>query len=54
MPPCTPLDDLPSIFGVDEIMKSLSNRKAVGPDELPAELLKLALDRDHHGHRRIL
>ena len=41
--------DLPSIFEVEEIIKSMSNRKSVGPDELPAELLKLALDEDRDG-----
>ena len=42
-PPCIPLDDSPSIFVVEENIKSMSNRKAVGPDEPPAELLKLIL-----------
>ena len=32
----------------------MSIRKAVGPDELPAELLKLALDGDNNDDRRIL
>ena len=32
----------------------MPNRKAVGPDELPAELLKLAIDGDRDGNRRIL
>ena len=35
-------------------MKIMSNRKALGPDELPAVLLKLALDGDRDGNRRIL
>ena len=48
-PPCTSLDDLPSTFEVEETIKSMSNRKSVGPDELPAELLKLALDEDRDG-----
>ena len=39
--PCTLLDDLPSIFEVEETVKSMSNRTAVGPDVFPAELLKL-------------
>ena len=52
--PRTPLDDLPSIFEVEETIKSMSNRKSVGPEELPAELLILALDEDRHGNRRIL
>ena len=53
-PPCTPLDDSPLIFRVEETIKSMPNRKAVGPDELPAELLKLAIDGDRDGNRRIL
>ena len=53
-PPCTPLDDLPSIFEEVETIKSLSNRKVVGPDELPAGLLKLASDGDRGGNRRTL
>ena len=32
----------------------MSNRKAVGPEELPAELFKLASDGDQEGNRRIL
>ena len=48
-PPRTPLDDLPSIFEVEETIKSISNRKAVGPHEL-----KLAIDEDRDGNRRIL
>ena len=38
-PLCIPLDDLPFIFEVEENIKSMSNRKAAGPDELPVELL---------------
>ena len=53
-PPCTPLDDLPSMFDVEEPIKRMSNRKAVGPVEPPAELLKLALDEDRDGNRGIL
>ena len=53
-PPRTPLDDFLSICEVEDIIKSMSNRKTVGSDELPAELLKLALDRDRDGDRRIL
>ena len=50
-PPCIPLDDSPSIFEVEETIKSMSNRKAVGSDELPAEPLKLILDEDRYGNR---
>ena len=53
-PPCIPLDDSPSIFEVEETIKSMSNRKAVGSDELPAEPLKLILDEDRYGNRHIL
>ena len=53
-PPCIPPDDLPSIFEVEETVKSMSNRKAAGPDELPAELLKFILDKDRYGNRHML
>ena len=53
-PPCIPLDDSPSIFKVEETIKSISNGKAVGPDELPTELVKLILDEDRYGKRHIL
>ena len=32
----------------------MSNPKVVGPDEFPAELLKLAFDGDRDGNRRTL
>ena len=31
---------------MEEAVRSMANRKAVGPDELPAELLKALLDRN--------
>ena len=37
-----------------ETIKSMSNQKDVGPEELPVELLKLVLDGDRDGNRRIL
>ena len=40
-PPCRPLDDVPSRYEVEEAIRALANRKAVGPDGLPAELLKV-------------
>ena len=43
-----------SIFEVEGSTKSMPNRKAVGPDELPTALLKLALDGDRDGNRRTL
>ena len=42
-PPCRPLDDVPSRYEVEAI-RALANRKAVGPDGLPAELLKVLAD----------
>ena len=43
-PPCRPLDDVPSRYKVEEAIRALANRKAVGPDGLPAELLKVLAD----------
>ena len=43
-PPCRPLDDVPSRYLVKEAIRALANRKAVGPDGLPAELLKVLAD----------
>ena len=40
------LDTVPSEDEVEEAVRSMANRKAVGPDELPAELLKVLLDRN--------
>ena len=45
-PTCWPLDDEPTLFEVEEAILGMANRKAVGPDELPAELIKLFLDGD--------
>ena len=43
-PPCRPLDDVPSRYKVEEAIRALANRKAVRPDGLPAELLKVLAD----------
>ena len=43
-PPCRPLDDVPSRYEVEEAIRALANRNAVGPDGLPAELLKVLAD----------
>ena len=43
-PPCRPLDDVPSRYDVEEAIRALANRNAVGPDGLPAELLKVLAD----------
>ena len=40
-PPCRALDDVPSRYEVGEAIRALANRKAVVPDCLPAELLKV-------------
>ena len=40
-PPSRPLDDVPSRYEVEEAMRALANRKAAGPDGLPAERLKV-------------
>ena len=40
-PSCRPLDDVSSKYEVEEAIRELANRKAVGPDGLPAELLKV-------------
>ena len=45
-PPCRPLDDVPSRYEVEEAIRALANRKAVGPDGLPAELLKVLADEE--------
>ena len=43
-PPCRPLDDVPSRYEVEEAIRALANRKAVGPYGLSAELLKVLSD----------
>ena len=43
-PPCRPLGDVPYRYEVEEAINALANRKAVGPDGLPAELLKVLAD----------
>ena len=45
-PTCVPLDDVPSMLEVQQAIRGMANKKAVGPDELPAELIKLFLDGD--------
>ncbi|CAB1113113.1 unnamed protein product [Ectocarpus sp. CCAP 1310/34] len=45
-PTCVPLDDIPSLLEIEEAVREMANRKAVGPDDLPAELIKLFLDGD--------
>ena len=43
-PPCRPLDDVPSRYEAEEAIRALANRKAVGADGLPAELLTVLAD----------
>ena len=43
-PPCKPLDDVPSRHKVEEAIRALANRKVVGHDDLPAELLEVLAD----------
>ena len=43
-PPCRPLDDVPPRYEVEEAIRALANRKAVGSDGLPAELLNVLAD----------
>ena len=43
-PPCGPLNDIPSRHEVEEGIRALANRKAVGPNGLPAELQKVLAD----------
>ncbi|CAB1111482.1 unnamed protein product [Ectocarpus sp. CCAP 1310/34] len=50
-PTCVPLDDIPSLLEVEEAVREIANRKAVGPGDLPAELIKLFLDGDQDGGR---
>ena len=40
-PQCSPLDDVPSRHEVEEAIRAMTNRKAVGPDGLPVEPLKV-------------
>ena len=43
-PTCSPLDDVPSRYKVEEAIRAMANRKAVGPDGLRVELLKILVD----------
>ena len=43
-PRCRSLDDVPSRYELEEAVRALANRKAVGPDCLLAELLKVLAD----------
>ena len=43
-PSFMPLDDVPSRYEVEEVIRAMANRKAVGPDDLSAELLKILAD----------
>ena len=43
-PPCRPLNDVLSRYEVEEAILALANRKAIGPDGIPAELTKVLAD----------
>ena len=43
-PPCRPLDDVRCRYEVEGGIRALANRKAVGPDRLPVDLLKVLAD----------
>ena len=43
-PPRRTLDDVPSRYEIEEAIRALANRKAVGPDGLPVEFLKVLAD----------
>ena len=39
VPSCSPLDEVPSRYKVEEAIRAMANRKAVGPDGLPVDLV---------------
>ena len=41
------MDDVPSRYEVEEAIRVMVNRKVVGPDGLPVELLKVLVDEGH-------
>lgn len=43
-PPCMPLGDVSSRYKVKGVVLAMANRKAVGSDGLPIELLKVLAD----------
>lgn len=43
-PPCMQPGNVPSRYEVEEGIQAMTNRKAVGPDGLPVELLKVLDD----------
>ena len=50
-PTCVPLDDIPCPLPpleVEEAIRGMANRKSVGPDDVPPELIKLFLDGDQN------
>ena len=42
--PCSPLDNVACRYEVEEAIRVVVNRKAVEPDSLPVELLKVLVD----------
>ena len=51
-PPYSPLDDVPSRNEVEEAIRAMANRKVVGTDGLPVELLKVPVDEGDPGNLR--
>ncbi|CAN0457206.1 unnamed protein product, partial [Ascophyllum nodosum] len=47
-PPALSLGDPPVVSETKKTLRSMANGKAMGPDELPAELLKLGLSDNSH------
>ena len=50
--PCSPLDDVPSRYEVEEAIRAMANSKAIGPGGLPVELLKVPVDEGDPGNLR--
>ena len=48
-PTCSPLDDVPSRYEVEEAIRAMADRKALGSDGLPVELLKVLVDEGDSG-----
>lgn len=46
LPKYVPLDDTPSSFKDEGAIRGMTNRKAAGPDNVPAELIRVFLDRN--------
>ena len=45
-PSCSPLDDVPSRYEVEEAIRAMANRTAVGSGGLPVEFVKVLVDEE--------